>query len=84
MRKAYLKCDKIEGGKLEEECVVSIELANGSQVSGIIDEEYFTEDGKLEVIYVGEIDEKITIILPKNLNIGECIEVNSHMIAETI
>jgi len=84
MRKAYLKCNKIGGGRLEEECVVSIELADGSQASGIMDEEYFTEDGKLEVIYVGEVDEKITIILPQSLNIGECIEVNSHVVTEII
>ncbi len=84
MRKAYLKCDKIGGGRLEEQCIVSIELADGSQASGMMDEEHFTEDGNLEVIYVGEIDEKITIILPQNPSIGECIEVNSNMITETI
>ena len=53
MRKAYLKCDKIGGGRLEEDCVVSIELANGSKVSGVIGEEHLSEDGKLEVIYLG-------------------------------
>jgi len=84
MRKAYLKCQKIGGGRLEEECVVSIELANGSQASGIMDEEHFTEDGKLEVIYVGETDEKITVILPRSLNMGECVEVNSRIVSEII
>ena len=84
MRKAYLKCQKIGGGRLEEECIVSIELADGSQALGLMDEEYFTEDGRLEVIYVGEIDEKITVILPQSLNIGESIEVNPQTIMETI
>ncbi len=82
MKKAYLECQKIGGGKLEEECVISIELADGTQASGIMDEEYFNEEGKLEVIYLGEIDEKTTIILPRSLSKGECIEVNSHLIAE--
>jgi hypothetical protein len=84
MRKAYLKCDKIGGGRLEEDCVVSIELANGSKVSGVIGEEHLSEDGKLEVIYLGENDDKITIILPKTLGIKECIEVNPNMIVEKI
>ena len=84
MRKAYLKCEKIGGGRLEEECVISVELADGTRASGLMDEEYFTEDGKLEVIYLGESDEKTTVILPKSLNQGECIEVNSQLIAEIL
>ena len=81
MRKAYLKCQKIGGGKLEEECVISIELADGSKASGIMDEEYLTEDGNLEVIYLSESDEKTTIILPQSLNQCECVEVNSNLVA---
>ncbi len=84
MRKAYLECQKIGGGRLEEECIVSIELADGTQTSGLMNEEYFTEDGKLEVIYLGEFDEKITVILPQSLSKGECIEVNSKLVAEII
>ncbi len=79
MKKAYLKCQKQIGGEYVGQCSVLIECADGSRISGVLNENQFDAKGNLEVSIIGEKDEKTIVLLPKE--IGESAEVNNYKIA---
>ena len=77
MRKAYLKCHKIGGDWPEGEYLVSIECADGSKETGVLDQEHFDTNGNLEVSILEERGEKTIILLPRKLG-NECAEIKTY------
>lgn len=79
MKKAYLECNKQIGGEYVGDLMVSVECADGSKVSGILNEKQLDEKGNLEVSILRERDGKTIVLLPKE--IGESVEVEDYKIA---